>query len=535
MSENSGRFSKFQERIRNIRLSRSKKMRFQRENEQFVLEKVNEIKKKVRADGGVYRVRVAKGIGEDKKKEEQVVTEIQDKSLPKSLKKDFSKSEVKDISISSDKKKEDTEVFLEDKKKNVSCEEKVKVKDNFVKKDNSKKVGIEERKEEIKENSSLKEKSHFVKKVYSKKSVGISNDSEEKIKELGSEIVNKIKDQFENYLDEVDVLSSELFLIKNKQDNEVELAKVLELKKKINELIKKLNHIIEQYNLYKRNNYIDAVIGIEDSSIVDDMIEYRELLDSDKEKKKFTSQYKTLEEFQHLYFALQEVREDTVLLMEENRDKVLEYQERDDKHRAIRSELADEVRILCDCDEEIKKQNDSFDKLMKNIGNIDKIEYMTYELRGMDKFLENGLRYVGLMMLSPLGGLFPSIGVQAFLTRRIVQNAYRGIHLEEKKNIRYEAIDEERDILSKITDIRYTSYLVDDTLSHVERLKNDFLLHYSSNLPHYEDTLEKILKIEKMILHQQNKIDIIQKKLLKGKKMNQEKMIKVKKLNENNL
>ena len=30
MSENSGRFSKFQERIRNIRLSRSKKMRFQR-------------------------------------------------------------------------------------------------------------------------------------------------------------------------------------------------------------------------------------------------------------------------------------------------------------------------------------------------------------------------------------------------------------------------------------------------------------------------------------------------------------------------
>lgn len=95
MSENSGRFSKFQERIRNIRLSRSKKMRFQRENEQFVLNKVNEIKKKVKEDGGVYRVRVAKGIGEDKKKEEQVVTEIKDKSLPKSLKKIFLKVKLK--------------------------------------------------------------------------------------------------------------------------------------------------------------------------------------------------------------------------------------------------------------------------------------------------------------------------------------------------------------------------------------------------------------------------------------------------------
>ena len=75
MADNSGRFSKFQERIRNIRLSRSKKMRFQKENERFIQDKVTEIKEKVRADGGVYRVRVVRGIGEVKKKEE--VKELQ--------------------------------------------------------------------------------------------------------------------------------------------------------------------------------------------------------------------------------------------------------------------------------------------------------------------------------------------------------------------------------------------------------------------------------------------------------------------------
>lgn len=327
MAENSGRFSKFQERIRNIRLSRSRRMKFRKENEQFIQDKVTEIKKKVRADGGVYRVRVARGIGEVKKKEE--VKELQkneiseEKTLPKSIEEinDLQKSEVKDIHAPSDIKEANTEVFLEEKKEVFSEKE-----------DYSKETVIEKEKKKFKENRVSKEKNKLVRRSYSKKCVGISNhyqDNQENLKELGSEIIDKIKEQFENYLDEVDVLASELFLIRDKQENEVELAKVLELKKRINELIERLNTVIEQYNLYKRNNYIDGVIGIEDSSIVDDMIEYRELLDNEVDKKKFTSQYKALDEFNSLYLALQRVREDTVTLMEDNQDKIFDYQDRD--------------------------------------------------------------------------------------------------------------------------------------------------------------------------------------------------------------
>lgn len=530
MAENSGRFSKFQERIRNIRLSRSRRMKFQKENEQFIQDKVTEIKKKVRADGGVYRVRVARGIGEVKKKEE--VKELQkneiseEKTLPKSIEEinDLQKSEVKDIHAPSDMKEADPEVFLEEKKEVLSEKE-----------DYSKEVADDEEKKEIKGNRVSKEKNKLVRRSYSKKRVGItdySQDNQEKLKELGSEIIDKIKEQFENYLDEVDVLASELFLIRDKQENEVELAKVLELKKRINELIERLNTVIEQYNLYKRNNYIDGVIGIEDSSIVDDMIEYRELLDNEVDKKKFTSQYKALDEFNSLYLALQRVREDTIVLQEDNQDKIFDYQDRDKKYKAIKDGLVDEVKILNDCNEEIKKQDDYFKKLMSKVGEINQVEYTTYELRGINQFLGNGLRYVGLMMLSPLSGFLPSIGIQTLLTRRMVQNTYRGIHLEEKNHIRYEAIDYEKDIFSKLTDIRYTSYLIEDTLSHVEKLKSDFLMQYSSDIPHYEETLQKILKIENLILHQQNKVDIIQKRLLKGKKLNNEKMMKVKRLNE---
>ena len=530
MADNSGRFSKFQERIRNIRLSRSKRMRFQKENEQFIQEKIAEIKEKVREDGGVYRVRVVRGIGEVKKKEE--VKELQkndvseEKTLSKSTEKvnDLQKSEVKDIRVSSDMKKADHEVFLEEKKEVLSDEE-----------DYSKENVIEKEKKEFKENRVSKEKNKLVRRSYSKKHVGISNhsqDNQEKLKELGSEIIDKIKEQFESYLDEVDVLASELFLIRDKQENEVELAKVLELKKRINELIKKLNAVIEQYNLYKRNNYIDGVIGIEDNSIVDDMIEYRELLDNEVDKKKFTSEYKALDEFNSLYLALQRVREDTIVLQEDNQDKIFDYQDRDKKYKVIKDGVVDEIKILNDCNEEIRKQDDYFDQLMSKIGKINQVEYTTYELRGINQLLGNGLRYVGLMMLSPFSGLLPSIGIQTLLTRRMVQNTYRGIHLEEKNHVRYEAIDYEKDIFSKLTDIRYTSYLIEDTLSHVEKLKSDFLMQYSSDIPHYEEILQKILKIENLILHQQNKVDIIQKRLLKGKKLNNEKMMKVKRLNE---
>ena len=530
MAENSGRFSKFQERIRNIRLSRSKKMRFQKENEQFIQEKIAEIKEKVREDGGVYRVRVVRGIGEVKKKEE--VKELQkndisdEKTLSKSTEKvnDLQKNEVKDINVTTDMKKADHEVFLEEKKEVLSEKE-----------DYSKENVIVKDKNEVKENRVTKEKNKLVRRSYLKKSVGISDysqDEQEKLKELGSEIIDKIKEQFENYLDEVDVLASELFLIRDKQENEVELAKVLELKKRINALIKKLNAVIEQYNLYKRNNYIDGVIGIEDSSIVDDMIEYRELLDHEVDKKKFTSGYKALDEFNSLYLALQRVREDTVTLMEENQDKIFDYQDRDKKYKVIKDGLVDEIKILNDCNEEIKKQDDYFNKLIAKVGEINQVEYTTYELKGINQLLGNGLRYVGLMMLSPFSGLLPSIGIQTLLTRRMVQNTYRGIHLEEKNHVRYEAIDYEKDIFSKLTDIRYTSYLIEDTLGHVEKLKSDFLMQYSSDIPHYEETLQKILKIENLILHQQNKVDIIQKRLLKGKKLNNEKMMKVKRLNE---
>ena len=82
-----GRFSKFQERLRNIRLTRSKKQQFQKDNEQYVVDKVDEIKKAVRADGAVVRKRRPVGISEKEKKEVKDLSKgegfVQDNSFSK--------------------------------------------------------------------------------------------------------------------------------------------------------------------------------------------------------------------------------------------------------------------------------------------------------------------------------------------------------------------------------------------------------------------------------------------------------------------
>ena len=509
-----GRLSKFQERLRNIRLTKSKKNKFQVENEKFVCEKVEEIKKKVREDGTVYRRRTPRGIG---KKEDKLKKNI---SFPIDTKDDV-KEDVKVDFVPKDG------VFVNREKESFQEDEKSTYGEDEIQ---SKVRKIEERGPKIPKKRVIysrgDEGSHHQDVVGEK-----SKDSQ--LKELGSDIIDKIKNQFECYLDEVDVLKGEIYLVGELLENEIELSKVNSLRKRINELIDKVNAIIQQYHLYKKNLYLDEVIEIEDSSIVDDMITYRDLLDSSMDKKKFVKEYQTLEEFKLLYRHLSEVKEETLSLMDRHQEKENTYLERDKKYLEIQKNLSIESDALLKCNEDIMKQDAYFQELNSKIGIIQKEEYLTYQLKGMDDLLGHGLKYMGLMLLSPFSGLLPSIGYQALLTRRMVQSAYHSLHYEKKRHIHYYANDYESEILAKLSDIDYTSYLLSDTLDNVQKLKEDFLRQYQSNIPLYEDFLKKINIMEEKIIHQQNRVNIISKKLKKSQERNQHKMMKVRDLNQN--
>ena len=518
-----GRFSKFQERLRNIRLTRSKKQQFQKDNEQYVVDKVDEIKKAVRADGAVVRKRRPVGISEKEKKEVKDLSKgegfVQDNSFSK-------KSSIKET-------KEEPLVL---KKEDVSLE-KANAEQNSLKdkvQEIEKKKPKLPRKKAISFSDDLKQKDDSLEKdnIDDENRYQYSSSKKKDISSLGQDIIYRIRDQFEEYLDEIEVLSGEVFLLEKSNENEVELKKVLALKERIHELIEEVNQIIQQYNLYRKANMVDMSTSLNDSVLADDIILYRELLDKEGQEKKFVKEYKMLDEFQLLYLRLQDIRDEVSLVDKKIVDKSMDYQQRDKKYYDLRQKMKIENEVLVKCDEEIQEKESYFKRLMERISKIDKEEYITCHLKGVDALLDSGIRYMGMIFLSPFSGLLPSIGIQTLVARKMVKEAYHQIHFEEEKNIRYSAVDYQFEISKNLNDIDFTSSLLSNTLSDVKNLREDFLLQYQSHIPGYEETLQKLEILENKLIHHQNKVEIIKKHLKKSQKINEDKMIRVRKLNQ---
>lgn len=564
-SSNGGFRSKFQQRLKRMKLLRIFKFKYSRDlnkddQEQFISEVINNIKstsgervynrKKVGVPNEV-KDNVKKGnFVQEEVTENKVNNKVESKTLNIEDKyEDIVKDEIKrDVVIGLEQHDKGT-IFINDEKDNINdlgdkvrgkiesntVRSRVQDKDITLIKEDKVNNDLDEKVKYIKENKPKINRSKSRKFITDNKDKINSTDDAKKhdlLNEMGTDIINKLKDSFEDKLDELEVLHSELFLLSNYQDNQLELKKVKEVKERINELIDRINEIIDQYNLYKKNYYIDNVIGIDDSIIVDDIINYRYLLDSFNDEKAFVKEYKALEEFKSLYNNLEEIKKETENLQKENEEKIEEYGIRDKKYDDIKLNMIKDLDINKTLEYEIDKQNKYFEELMKKISVIERQEYMTRHLKGVGNLIGQSLKYIGLVILSPFGGMLPGIAMQTLATKKMVGNAYKKLHLEEEKHVRYDAINYDSELNHHIVSIGYTEDLLDDTLKDVKTLKEDFMIIYNSNIPGYDDTLKNIEKIENKLLHNQNKVSIIKKNLKKSKKLNEDKMIKVRELNQ---
>ena len=473
---NGGRYSKFQERLKRIvrnRFKRKKRGIQEEEQRQFINDKVKEIHEVVSRDTKVNRNVNVKNVYVSKK----VVNNRAEKS-------------------SSMVKNDKTTAFLGDRITIVKgIDNKARIKNNYSK--------------------------------------GKKIDSKDDLELFGVEIISKIRDNFIDKLDELEVLESELYLLSVEERDALELKRLKELEKKIRDIIKEVNEIIDQYNLYNKNYYMDNFIGLEDRFIVDDILNYRDLLNSSDKEKKFVKEYKLLDEFKGLYNKLVEVKHDTEVLRDDTEEKRKEFDIRDKKYENIVKETIRINDVEKECIDKINKQNKYLSDLTSKINVIDKNEYVTSHLRGLGDLIETSFKFIGLKLLSPLSGLIPSIAVNTLMTKKMIGEMYKNLHYEDIKHVYYSAIDYDREILGKIVDVGYTESLIDNTLGDVKKLREDFMKQYDSNIAGYSDTLKRINDIELNICRNQNKISIIKKRLIENKKINENKMVKVKKMNEN--
>ena len=525
-SNNSGVYGKFRQRLHNIKLARFKRFRLSR-IVGFSKTKKEEFKKenKVFLDGVVKDIRATSKERNYKRRKRAVVAE--DDELDISI----ARKEVT-TGIIYNNEPVDPEYYEEYlymlNESDYTRDKDGKVVINGVVVIDGDKVS---RSKQAKDN---KKKSFSFSYSSTKRELSAMSIEERKkrLKTLGVEITKKIREGFDEKLDELEVLESELWLLNQQNNSEIELERVRELKKKINDLIDKLNLIIKQYNLYAESYYMDNVIGLDDNVLLDDIIDYRTLLDSFEGEQAFIEEVKALDEFKALYDSLVEIKADTEKLQEENEEKIEEYDIRDKKYDSIKLEMISALDIGKKTDLEVSRQNEYIKRLMEDIEKIDRHEYVTSHLRGVGALLSSSLRYMRALVMSPLSGMIPGIGMQALVARRMIANAYRHLHFEDINHVYYEAIDYDSELNHHLLSVIYVEDMVDGAIKDVSRLREEFMSIYDRRIPGYEDTLKKIGEIEKNLVRSQNRVLLAKKNLKRSKKINENKLVRVRKLND---
>lgn len=339
---------------------------------------------------------------------------------------------------------------------------------------------------------------------------------------LSAQIVKKIRREFEKKLNEIEVLESELYLLNDKNNNELDLEECKKIKKQIEELITKINHIIAQYNIYQYNRFLDDMLDIDDNTLVDDISEFKRLYEGAEIQRRLVSDFELISEYQLLYSKLEDIKTNVDDVTCKNNDKIVDYENRDKKYENMKRKIVDIDKFNDDCKLYMDKQNKYIDDINEKVGKID-IDYITnYKLRGFGDLLGGTFRYLRMLSMMSFSSLLPGISFRNYATYRMVNNLRCALRLERVTSTIYKAEDFQFELNDKINTLDYNYNCVDKTIDSVKKLKSEFMEQYKYDLPSYNETLRKINEIEVLVYNNREKLDIIRNKLKINKKLNED-------------
>lgn len=348
---------------------------------------------------------------------------------------------------------------------------------------------------------------------------------------LENKILAKFKSKLIKLYNSAEIIESETYLIDKYADDSDLLEKSQKILKDIEILLKKVQDINYQYNLIKENNLIEDSLLLDDSILIDDIIKYREKIYKE-EINIIPNKIKLLNEYNLLYTKLDKLEIKTTKLQEISDNRVQELSKRDEKYQKARNKIMNLDKINFNCNQILNKYNKYLEKLSKKVGKIDEKTFVEYKLKGLNGLFSTSLQYIGLLTLSPLRGLIPSIAARTIATRKLVNNMINNIHYDKEEKVVYSIKNYLSEINNNIYDINNIEENINCALSDVSKLKEEFHNYFFKyHLKDYELAYKKIEKIETDIINNKQKIGIIKEKMIKNKEINDIAMTKVRKLN----
>lgn len=352
--------------------------------------------------------------------------------------------------------------------------------------------------------------------------------------ELEKKIYLKLEKELIRLKNECEIIESEEYIINKYEKDQEVYNNALRINKKIDKLLIKLKKIEKDYKLFKDKDLIKEPLFLEDTLLIDDIIEYRESLSKIKTSP-INNKLKLLGEYQYLYLNLDKLIDKTEQIKEISDKRVEELSLRDQNYKEAKNKIVN-ISEIENCTSKIINKNKMYlEELSKKVDKITEEKYIEKKLEGMNGFFTSSLRYIFLLTLTPLSGIFPGIAARTIATRKLLHGMLENMHYKTQEKSLFLADNYLDEINNRIYDIKDLEDNIDSAIEEVQKLKKEFQDEFLAyNLPEYDKTYKKLELIEANILNNKEKTRIIKEKLIKNKTLNKNTLLKVRKLNTRN-
>ena len=359
------------------------------------------------------------------------------------------------------------------------------------------------------------------------------SENEIRIQTLQKEIIDLIKKKLVENINELEILNSELYLLREINNEDIYLNDCIDDIKEIKKMLSKIKALKEKYDYLKDNIDFEYMLEYNDDLLIDKILELKRLC-SDDDIRYTVENYKLLDEYRFLYLKIDKLQENTIKYEEYKAKKVEELKERDIDFEKLKNQVYDVDRENDRYEDFVKKQEAFLRELNDKVSTIDSYESVSYQFKGFNQLLGNSFKYLGLLLLHPLKAFLPGIATHTLITKNTIRNLYNNLEFEENRKMIYQAIDYSDEINRAINNLDLTAKLIDTTLEDIIRLKAEYkkkFSRYEYSFSGYRDAIKKLNKIENAVLGNKIKVAKMQEKMKEKERQNKNKLKLVKKLN----
>ena len=230
----------------------------------------------------------------------------------------------------------------------------------------------------------------------------------------------------------MEILQSELYILSEVNGESKVLKECQRELDQVKSILCKIDKLKEQYDFLKDNYDFEYLLEIDNNDLVDKIILLKDTF-GNNQLKAVSEDYKLLDVYKYLYLKIDDLQEKTADFENIKKEEAAKLKERDIDFEKLKNDVYNVDYTSRNYESFVDNQNQILKEIDDNVNKINSYEQVNYHLKGFGELFKNSFKYFGLLMVSPLKGIIPSIATETLITGNIVKNLYKNLEWEEEK------------------------------------------------------------------------------------------------------